>query len=163
MYNFTPTPRPQVESRLRRIVDLTVPNLARMTQDERFETRSNRVIPVLVCPWEADKPVTEEHLFALTKDLSSDSVGVVLPQPIRTSSVVVGFWLGADVMDDPWYFLGRPRSLRRLGGGFWTAGVQFTEVLGAAARDALAPLAPLAARLSAPPLVELVGNEIVGQ
>src|SRR5262245_52250574 len=150
MYTFTPSARPHVESRLRRIVDLTVPNLSRQTQDERFEGRSNRVIPVLVCPWEADKPVTEQHLFAVTKDLSSDSVGVVLPQPVRADAVVVGFWLGEDVMDEPWYFVGVPRSLRKIGGGFWTAGVQFTEVLGSAARHALSPLAPYVARLPAP-------------
>ena len=150
MYTFAPSPRPQVESRLRRIVDLTVPNFHRLSQDERFEGRSNRVIPVLICPWEGGRPVPDEHLFALTKDLSSDSAGLVLPQPVRASAIVVGFWLGEEVMDEPWYFLGRAQSLRKMGGGFWTAGVQFTEFLSPTERSLCAPLEALVARLPAP-------------
>jgi hypothetical protein len=150
MYTFTPSGRPIVESRVRRIVDLTVPNFARQAQDERFETRSNRVIPVLICPWEDGKPLPDDYLFALTKDLSSDSAGVVLPQPIRTEAVLVGFWLGKDVMEEPWYFVGRLMAQRKLGGGFWTAGIQFTEFLSSTALNTVAPLEALAARLPAP-------------
>jgi hypothetical protein len=170
MYTFAPSARPIVESRVRRIVDLTVPNFARQAQDERFESRSNRVIPVLICPWEDGKPVPDQYLFALTKDLSSDSAGVVLPQPVRTEGVLVGFWLGEDVMEEPWYFVGRMVSQRKLGGGFWTAGIQFTEFLTSASRDAVAPLQPLAARLPAPTPAELAAaselaavSELVGQ
>jgi hypothetical protein len=150
MYTFTPTARPQIESRLRRIVDLTVPNFNRQPPEQRLDTRSNRVIPVLICPWEGDRPAADRYLFALTKDLSSESAGVVLTEPLTADEVVVAFWLGKDVMEEPWYFLGMPQSQRQLGGGFWTVGIQFTDFLLHTARDRCAPLAPLAARLPAP-------------
>jgi hypothetical protein len=150
MYTFTPTARPQIESRLRRIVDLTVPNFNRQPPEQRFDSRSNRVIPVVICPWQDDKAAADKHMFALTKDISSDSVGIVLPQPLVGEEVVVGFWLGAETMDEPWYFLGHAQAQREIGGGFWTVGVQFTEFLSQSNRDGIVPLAKLAHLLPAP-------------
>jgi hypothetical protein len=150
MYTFTPTARPQIESRLRRIVDLTVPNFNRQPPEQRLDSRSNRVIPVLICPWDGDKAVAGKHLFALTKDISSDSVGIVLPSPLVGEEVVVGFWLGTETMDEPWYFLGHAQAQREIGGGFWTLGVQFTEFLSQNNRDGCIGLTKLAQLLPAP-------------
>ena len=91
-----------------------------------------------------------EATIALTKDISSDSVGIVLPQPLVGEEVVVGFWLGAETMDEPWYFLGHAQAQREIGGGFWTVGVQFTEFLSQSNRDGIVPLAKLAHLLPAP-------------
>ena len=149
MITFAAKSSPEVLKHLRRIVDLTVPNQSPGAINDRVETRSNRAIPALLCPWENGLPRADEHVFVVTKDLSSDGIGIVLPQPFRAHKVLLGFWLNDEVMDEPWLFLGTTQNLQKLGGGFWTLGVQLTEFLTKNQQQKCASLAPLLARLRA--------------
>lgn len=132
--------RLEVHSHVRRILDLTVPNYAGEAQAERSEPRHNRVIPAVLCAWERGQPVMDCCSFVTTRDIASEGVGLVLPQPFRADDVLLGFWLEPVVMEQPWFFLGKAQSLRKIGGGYWTLGVQLTEYLGAGCRGPLAPL-----------------------
>src|SRR5262245_63553416 len=104
-----------VQSRIRRLVDLTVRNLNKRGRGARGENRNSRVIPALLCAWENDRPVADASAFVLTKDFSSEGVGILLAQPFRADQVVISFWLNS-VMDEPWHFLGVSQCLRKYGG-----------------------------------------------
>jgi hypothetical protein len=132
-----------VQSRIRRLLDLTIPNFSDALHSDRAEDRHNRVLPALLCAWENERPAADSFTFVVTKDIASEGVGLLLPQPFRADEVLLGFCLPDDAMEEPWFFVGRPQSLRKLGGGFWTLGVQLTEYAGSGCQGKFASLLPL--------------------
>jgi hypothetical protein len=133
----------QIESRLRRICDLTSPNFPRL-DDLRCEQRQNRTIPVLISPWEKGVPVVAETTTALTRDISERGISVTLPHPFRTKEIVVGFWLSEKHQNDPWFFLGITRQNVPIGGGFWGLGIELVEQLCVSSEPAIERLVSLA-------------------
>jgi hypothetical protein len=133
----------ELQQLLRRAMDLTSPNHPPRKGEMRWEERSNRTIPVLLSPWANGKPLVDEHTVALSKDLSSQGVALVLPQPFRAEQVVLGFWL--ELM--PEFILGKVRQNASLGGGFWQLGVELTERLPLADHKVLESLVPFAMHL----------------
>lgn len=146
MFSFTKRKKQvDVHQLLRRAMNATSPNRPPTQGDARWEDRSNRTIPVLLVPYTEGHPCAAEHTIALTKDLSSQGVAIVLPQPFRAEQVVIGFWLDAR----PEFVLGRIRQNVPLGGGYWQLGVELTERMGPTPCEATESLVPLAARLRA--------------
>lgn len=134
---------------VRQICDLTTPNLASMFAG-RSEDRCNRAIPTLLCPWENDRPSTDECAICLTSDLADRGVRLVLAQPFRAERVAVGYWIGSDQMREPWYFLGDVRRNQPIGGGFWAVGIELTEFANADHAEAFGGLREAAAKLLPP-------------
>jgi hypothetical protein len=134
-----------IQSRIRRLLDLTVPNLPLSDglQTDRVEDRHNRVLPALLCAWEHQQPVADSFTFVVTKDIASEGVGLLLVQPFRAKEVLLAFCLEEEVMEEPWFFLGRSQSLRKVGAGFWTLGIQLTEFAGSGCHGKFANLSPL--------------------
>ena len=139
---------------VRRICDLTTPNLAQESA-ERSEDRFNRTIPTVICPWEEDRPTVERAAIGLTSDLADRGVQVILNRPFMSEHIVLGYWIAADDMEEPWYFLGTVRRNQPIGGGYWALGVELVEfandehrrqldVLKTAAGELLPPEAMLA-------------------
>lgn len=96
MFSFkTRKKQVDVHQLLRRAMDATTPNRPPTQGESRWEDRSNRTIPVLLVPYADEQPVGDEHTIALTKNLSSQGVALVLPQPFRAEQVLIGFWLDA--------------------------------------------------------------------
>jgi len=151
----------EVQSRIRRILDRTVPNFPSELQANRVDDRYNRTLPALLCAWESGAPVTDSCLFVVTRDISSEGIGVVLAQPFRAPQVLLGFWLDEEVTSEPWFFLGTSQGLRKIGGGYWTLGIQLTKFARSGCGGELAELAPLAKQLrpTAVP-AELPGRDI---
>ncbi|HWB13425.1 MAG TPA: hypothetical protein VG826_29645 [Pirellulales bacterium] len=105
--------------------------------------RSNRTIPVLLVPYDNNVLSVGELAYALSKNLSSGGLALVLHQPLRAEQVVVGFWSNVEA-----YFVSAAvRQSVPLGGGFWQIGVQALEVLSPACVPDLRQLMPWAARL----------------
>ncbi len=140
----------EVCKHLARVCDLTTPNMAAPSCEDRVEDRHNRSIPTLICPWEHNNPHVDESAFVLTKDLSDIGIGIVSNQPIRATEVLVGLWPDEQVADEPWFFLGDVKRIAPLGGGFWIMGVALTEFANQDHQDALRPLRSLAERLRVP-------------
>jgi len=132
----------EVQGFVRKLVDLTSPNLPPLEGESRAETRSNRALPALLTPWENGQPVVDESTYALTKDFSNRGLSLVLHQPVKSVEVVVGLSL-----ESPRFALGEVRQNVPLGGGFWQLGVELTDVLDSAEFPQLESLVPLAARL----------------
>ncbi len=144
MFSFTTRKKHlEVHRLLRRAMDATTPNRPPIEGESRWEERSNRTIPVLLAPYAEGCPCLGEHAIALTKDLSSQGVAIVLPQPFRADEVVIGFWLE----NRPEFLLGRVRQNAPLGGGYWQLGIELTERLDPSPNPATESLLPLIARL----------------
>lgn len=134
---------------IRRICDLTTPNVA-TTFAGRSEDRFNRTIPTLLCPWEHERPLVDESCICITSDLANRGIRLVLNQPFRAESVVLGYWMDSDEMREPWFFLGEIRRNQPIGGGFWAVGIELTEFANTDHKETLANLRGAAANLLPP-------------
>ena len=144
-----------IASQLRRLCDLTTPNLCIREKPSRRKDRYNRAIPTLLCPWEGDRPVEDESTIVLTRDISDSGVGLVLSQPFRANRVLVGFFFDAWDPGQPWFFLGDVLRNMAFGGGYWNVGVELDEFANSIYPEKVKPLRALAAKLLPPVSAEL--------
>lgn len=132
---------------VRRLSDLTTPNMGTMGELSREENRYNRTLPALLCPWEREQAVVEECAFVLTRDLSDHGIGLTLNAPFTAEDALLGFWLPSDEMSEPWFFVSRTRRLTPMGGGFWSLGVELVEFANPNYGEQLEILKPVALHL----------------
>ena len=131
--------RRRIEGYLRRICDLTTPNLLQ-AEEFRSRTRYNRVFPVVLAPWDAGRPVATEATTALTRDICDHGLSVTMPRPFQFEEVAIGIWVSRDEGCDPWFFRSLVCQNVSIGGGFWALGLQVVEILNAAHVAGLVPL-----------------------
>jgi hypothetical protein len=134
-----------IQTFLRRLLDVTCPAVPPLEGERRRRERIQRVIPVLLLPWERNRPMVEEVSSALTKDFGDCSVAVVLNQPFRSEEAVVGIWL-----EGPNYLQGVVEQNSPMGGGFWQIGITFERMLPVGDYPELDRLHSLASRLVPP-------------
>lgn len=143
--------REELRSLLNRITDLTNPNVPPLDGEFRAENRSNRSIPVLLVPWQDERPLVDEATTALTKDFSDRGLALVLHQPLHVERVVVGFLLSRDSHDllggEPRFLVGNVVQNVALGGGYWQLGLELSEVITTSDNKSLASLVPYTAQL----------------
>lgn len=151
MFSFTKSKQSiDLSPFIRRICDLTTPNLTSSPELARAENRYNRALPSLIMPWVAGRPVLDQSLFGLTKDIADRGIGLILSAPLEADELLVGFWLNAEEMHEPWFFTGSSRRCAPIGGGFWTLGVELNEFANPMLTAKLESLMPLAAELLPP-------------
>ena len=134
----------EVHKLVRRFIDNSSPNQSPSAGDARWEDRSNRTLPVLLAPYDGAQVCVDELTHALTKDLSSQGLALVLPQPFRAEQVVVGFWSEAHTH----FVSGLVRQNVPLGGGFWQLGVELNALITLSEHPEIKRLVPLAVRLA---------------
>jgi len=140
----------EVHRIIRRMLDEGVLPTLPGGKEERWENRSNRTLPVLLVPIDNGEPRTDEATTALTKNLSSQGLALVLHQPFWAEGVAIGLWHEGSAE----FVRGEIRQNVPLGGGFWQLGIELTEPLSLDEHPELEDLLPLAARLD--PRRELV-------
>lgn len=128
---------------IRRLLNSSAPNRIPLRGESRWELRSNRTIPVLLVPYDDNELSANEMAYALTKNLSSQGLALVLHQPLRAEQVVVAIWSNAQAH----FVSGKVRQSIALGGGFWQIGVEMMDLLLPADHPDLVRLLPWAARL----------------
>jgi hypothetical protein len=144
MFSFARRRQPvEVHKLVRRFIDASSPNQSPSAGDARWENRSNRTLPVLLAPYDGAEVCVDELTHAITKDLSSQGLALVLPQPFRAEQVVIGFWSEAHT-----YFVsGYVRQNVPLGGGFWQLGVELAALVAVSEHPDIERLVPFAVRL----------------
>lgn len=135
---------------VRRICDLTTPNMTTSPELVRVENRYNRAIPTLLVPCVGGRPLVDDHVVGITKDFADHGVGLVLNESFESNELLLGFWLDSDEMSEPWYFHGSARRCSAVGGGFWALGVELEEFANPTLGSSLELLHPLASRLLPP-------------
>ena len=143
-----------VQSRLRRLGDLTVPNSPLAGDSTRGIPRHNRAIPTLLCPWVNRGADVQRSTIAITRDLADEGVGLLLTHPISGPELVVGYLLADAAVSTPWYFLGTIQHNTPIGGGFWVVGVELHEFVSPQKHPSLQKLEPVAQKLLPPVAVE---------
>jgi hypothetical protein len=133
----------EVHRLIRRIIDGSSPNLLLQRENTRWEDRSNRTIPVLLVPMAGTEIRTDEATVAVTKNLSSQGLAQVLPQPVWAEGVIIGLWNDGQAE----YVRGEIRQNVPIGGGFWQLGIELFERMLVAETPSLQSLLPMAERL----------------
>lgn len=128
---------------IRRLINASTPNRMPLEGESRWELRSNRTIPVLLVPYDHNELSVGELAYALTKNLSSQGLALVLHQPFRAEQLVVCIWSN----EQAHFVAAKVRQSVPLGGGFWQIGVEVTELLSPVQFPDLTRLLPWAARL----------------
>ena len=131
----------EVHRIMRRLIDVSGAKVC--LHEGRSEDRALRMIPVIVAAYERGSPALGELTRGLTKDLSSQGLGVVADQPFHAEAIVVAF----SISQKPVFILGQVRQARPLGGGYWQLGLHLTEVALPADHPALETILPLVEHL----------------
>lgn len=151
MYTFQErVPSQTVQTRLRRLGDLTVPNSPLCGDSTRGIPRHNRAIPTLICPWKNGVADIERCTIAITRDLGDDGVGLLLTHPVTARELLVGYLLPDAAVTDPWFFRGTTQHNTPIGGGYWVVGVELHEFLTNQRHSSLIELEPLTQKLLPP-------------
>jgi len=133
----------EVHKVTRRLLNSSCPNMPPMSGDSRWEDRSNRTIPVLLSPIADGEIQLDETATAVTKNLSSQGLALVLHQPFWAEGVIIGFWQNGE----PEFVRGEIRQNVPLGGGFWQLGIELTQRVAMADMPELERLVPMTSRL----------------
>lgn len=147
MYSFAGNMKyVELQAYMRRVADLTCPNLAPLSGEYRLEGRCNRSLPVLIIPQAKAELHPDEASFAVTKDLCDHGLSLLACQPHSLTEVIVGMWLwgphSGQEQEEPFFLLGHIRQSSDIGGGYWQIGVELTEVVKASGiASALTPIA----------------------
>ena len=143
--------RSDLRAFVRRVTDLTSPNLPPLKGELRTLTRSNRTFPVLLTPWIRGAPNMEACVAALTKNFSDEGLALVLQQPFHAEEVVIGIWLECQsrfgLGRNPHFAMGAIRQSVSLGGGFWQVGIQLKRLVTTQDEPTLNSLLPRLAHL----------------
>lgn len=131
----------EVQKLLFRVINRSTPNLPHGLGEIRGESRNQRTIPVLLL---LETGEGTETVYAITKDLSSTGLSIILSRPVSKTRITIGFW----IEDEPRFLLGEVRGNVPLGGGFWQLGIQAMEVLSLADYPLLVELVPLVEQLA---------------
>jgi len=151
MYTFQErVPVQSVQARLRRIGDLTVPNIPPCGESTREIQRHNRSIPTLLCPSKNGVADVSRCTIAITKDIGDEGIGLLLTHPVSGPEVLVGYLLPDPEMNRPWFFRGTIQHNTPIGGGFWVVGIALQEFFSAQRHSSLIDLEPLTQKLLPP-------------
>jgi len=127
--------RVEISGFIRHLVNVTTPNLPPTGGEQREQRRVNRSLPVLLAPWVGKRPLVDQAVTAMTKDIGDVSVGVVMQKPLAAvEQVALGFMLpvrdGTNLESEPSFVLGNVRQIAPIGGGYWLAGIELDRILG---------------------------------
>jgi hypothetical protein len=162
MYTFQERVAAQsVQARLRRIGDLTVPNIPPCGDSTRGIHRHNRSIPTLLCPSQHGVADISRCTIAITKDVGDEGIGLLLTHPVSGPEVLVGYLLPDAEMQRPWFFRGTIQHNTPIGGGFWVVGVALLEFFSSQRHSSLIELEPLTQKLLPPPQAPETANASV--
>ncbi|MFW5693055.1 MAG: hypothetical protein ACOCWL_02460 [Thermoguttaceae bacterium] len=114
----------EVQSFLLKVVNNNCQELQSLMDGPRSETRVPLVGVVLVVPVVNKQPAMGQAFTAVTKELSTTGMALVLSEPRGLDEVIVGVrWEG-----DMTYLLAKAKHLNPLGGGFFQLGLHATSM-----------------------------------
>ena len=115
----------QVQNQLVKLLNNHCSGVKNCIDGPRGEGRVNLTIPVVMAPWSHKRPSIELAFSATTRELSSNGLSVVVPEPVTCENVVIG-WCFEQQMR---FAQGKFRHQDPIGAGFWNAGIELIEML----------------------------------
>jgi hypothetical protein len=115
----------EVQSFMLKVINNSCPDLKSLWDGPRAESRVNLTVVVVVIPVVRRKPVLEKMFGAVTKELTTLGVSVVLNDPRSVDEVIVAFrWEG-----EMKFVRAQAKHLTPLGAGFYQLGLELKEVI----------------------------------
>lgn len=124
---FSRKPSSDASLFIRKIIDLTTPNLT-LSNDLRNSRRYNRCLPVVFSPWSKKGHDAEQIGIGVTSDMSDHGFSIITQAEMIYQELIVAFYLD-DEMDVPWYFHAAVRTNRQLIPSFNIVGLEILEFL----------------------------------
>lgn len=114
-----------VQSFILKLVNNNCSELQALIEGPRLEHRANLTVAVLVIPIERGRPDVRQTFSAVTKEIATAGLSLVLDEPKAPDEVVLGFrWESA--MN---FIRARAMHLNPIGAGFYQLGLRMTEMV----------------------------------
>jgi hypothetical protein len=115
----------EVQSFMLKMVNNNCPDVQGLMDGPRLESRVNLSVVVAVIPVEDGRPLVDKRFNAVTKELTTRGLSVVLSECRAADDVIVGFHWERSMK----FLLAQARHLSPMGGGFWQLGLRLKEVV----------------------------------
>lgn len=113
-----------VQSFVLKLINNNCPELKALIEGPRLDKRVNLSLVVLVVPLEDWKLQVGKAFYAVTRELSSNGVGIILSQQHALDEVVLGFRLENEMT----FVHATAKHLNVMGNGFYYLGLEMTEI-----------------------------------
>lgn len=124
---FSANKEGRVRGLMVKLANSNCPDLRPQIEDPRLETRVNVTVVVAVIPLKEGRIQIDDGFTAVTKDISSVGVALVLEHPLGLDKVILGFRIGEEMS----FALAEAKHLNPMGGGFFQLGFRLLEVVSA--------------------------------
>lgn len=126
MFLFQSRRREQaVQALLTKIANANCEEVANLAPGPRLEDRVNVTLAVQVVPLEGSRPLVEHAFPAVTKEICSTGMSLVLDRPLHCEQLLIGVSCEGEMR----WIRGRFRHQDPLGAGFWMFGLQLQELV----------------------------------
>lgn len=122
---FARNPRVDVQSFMLKLVNNHCPELDALEFGKREESRVRLTVVTLVIPFEAKQPVVHHMFAAVTKEMSTGGVSLVLSEPRGVDEVILAFRFEGETR----FVLAKAVHLSPMGAGFYQLGLQFRRMI----------------------------------
>jgi hypothetical protein len=113
-----------VQSFILKLINNNCPELKALIEGPRGEKRVNLSLVVLVVPLEDGKLQVDNAFYAVTRDMSSNGVGIILSQQQALDKVILGF----RIQNEMTFVHATAKHLNPMGNGFYLLGLEMTEI-----------------------------------
>ncbi len=145
MYTFTERKNEaDVQKFLCRLADRAATKRFSERYERRDDSRTGYSMPVYVARWDGDRFSKDEATIALSRDISSQGIAVVVVGPFHAERLMLAFW----VESQPYFAVGAVQCDQPIGGGYRRLGIKLVELLDVGDHPCLEELLPLVARLA---------------
>lgn len=124
---FSPNKEGKVRGLMVKLANSHCPDMRSQIEDPRLDSRVNVAVVVAVIPVVQGQIQIDQGFTAVTKDISSVGLGIVIEQLLGLDKVILGFRTG----DEMTFALAQARHLNPMGGGFYQLGFRLLEVVSA--------------------------------
>jgi hypothetical protein len=145
MYTFTERQKQtDVQKFLRRLADRSAAKWLAGKYERRTDSRCGQSMPVYMARWDGESFSKDEATIALSRDVSSQGIAVIVVGPFQAERVLIAFW----VESRPCFAVGQVHNDTAIGGGYRRLGIELIEILEVGEHPALESLLPLTSRLA---------------
>ena len=114
-----------VQNMVLKIINNNCPELKALIEGPRRDKRVNLSLVVLIVPLEDGELQVDNAFYAVTRELSSNGVGIILSQQRALDEVVLGFRLQGEMP----FVCATAKHLNAMGNGFYHLGLEMTETV----------------------------------
>jgi hypothetical protein len=114
-----------VQSLLLKLINNNCPELKTLVEGPRRDKRVNLSLVVLVVPLEDGELQIGKAFYAVTRDISTTGIGVIMAQQRALDEVIIGFRMEKEII----FCRANAKHLNPMGNGFYQLGMEIAEMI----------------------------------